>query len=319
LWEFYPLTAFVIASCLFQVKYLNKALACFSASIVTPLNYVFFSTATIATSSVLYKGFNVDSIVIALTIVMGFLVIVVGVALLFQYNLKMSKLALMSRHIIDINDEEVVLETPADDDPFKLMSEMFPVDPSKYKISSARVRPLETRLADGSPDLDGNPDNYVRVEEPDPTIAHPTDTMIVPNNIIPQVSLSQQIQQRTDMMILASDQIPSITSPDLNLLIPISKLTSHILPLSGTGIPSNSNQVTIDIPAIQAPDQSTSDNNQPKVKTNVYGAGQNPKAEIGDIESVYEEGSETGKNSDNAVGVGITIRSEWQPPGGFKG
>lgn len=113
--SFWPLLGFVIFTCIFQINYLNKALAAFSATIVTPLNYVFFSTCTLVTQAVLYKGFNVDTVRSAITVVMGFLVIVAGVALLFQYNLKMSKLNLNVNHIEDINDEEINDYKPVED------------------------------------------------------------------------------------------------------------------------------------------------------------------------------------------------------------
>lgn len=98
-WGMYPLIGFICIAVVFQIIYLNKALAAFSTSIVTPLNFVFFSTTTLITSAVLYqgifhlmKGFNVSSVVSAVSIIIGFLVIVSGVALLFQYNLKLNKL-----------------------------------------------------------------------------------------------------------------------------------------------------------------------------------------------------------------------------------
>ena len=92
-WPIYPLIVFTIASAIFQVNYLNKSLQYFTTSIVTPVNYVFFSTATLVTSAVLFRGFNVASPLDGVNIVLGFLVIVIGVALLFQYNLKLNKLA----------------------------------------------------------------------------------------------------------------------------------------------------------------------------------------------------------------------------------
>ncbi|KAI8901661.1 magnesium transporter [Globomyces pollinis-pini] len=57
-WGFYPLTAFIGLSAVFQIHYLNLSLLYFSNSIVTPVNYVFFASFTIITSAVLYQGFN---------------------------------------------------------------------------------------------------------------------------------------------------------------------------------------------------------------------------------------------------------------------
>ena len=50
LWPLYVLIVFMILAALFQISFLNKSLQYFSASIVNPVNYVFFSTATIITS-----------------------------------------------------------------------------------------------------------------------------------------------------------------------------------------------------------------------------------------------------------------------------
>ncbi|KAJ3347696.1 hypothetical protein HDU91_006720 [Kappamyces sp. JEL0680] len=92
-WPIYPLMAFVLGMAIFQINYLNKSLQYFSASLVTPVNYVFFSTATLVTSAVLFRGFNVTTTAAGVSIVLGFCVIVIGVSLLFQYNLKLNKLA----------------------------------------------------------------------------------------------------------------------------------------------------------------------------------------------------------------------------------
>ena len=91
-WAMYPLMAFTLFCAIFQVNFLNKSLQHFSTSIVTPVNYVFFSTATLITSAVLFGGFNVSGASDAIQIIMGFLVIVIGVSLLFQYHLKLNKL-----------------------------------------------------------------------------------------------------------------------------------------------------------------------------------------------------------------------------------
>ncbi|KAJ1540023.1 hypothetical protein HK405_012141, partial [Cladochytrium tenue] len=87
-WPIYPLFAFVVFTICVQIHFLNKALNRFSTAVVTPVYYVCFTTATLISSAVLFKGFAVDSAVSGATLVMGFLVIVGGVALLFEFNLK---------------------------------------------------------------------------------------------------------------------------------------------------------------------------------------------------------------------------------------
>lgn len=140
-WGIYPLMAFVLVTVVFQVKYLNKALEHFSTSIVTPLNFVFFSTATLVTSSVLNQGFPVKSAIEGLTIISGFLVIVIGVALLFQYNLKLNRLSQV-RWIEDINTLDEVEEGEKDNErnPFSLMKESFPFHPKIAPIHYVRTQ-----------------------------------------------------------------------------------------------------------------------------------------------------------------------------------
>ena len=60
---------------------LQKALNLFNASLVTPTYYVYFTSSTIVTSAILFRGFSGSAIGIA-TMVMGFMVICTGVVLL---------------------------------------------------------------------------------------------------------------------------------------------------------------------------------------------------------------------------------------------
>ncbi|KAI8615082.1 magnesium transporter, partial [Chytriomyces sp. MP71] len=81
-WPIYPLLAFVVFFILFQVHFLNKALSSYSAAIVTPIYYVFFTTATMTSTAFLFQGFPVGNAVSGVSILFGFLTIVGGVALL---------------------------------------------------------------------------------------------------------------------------------------------------------------------------------------------------------------------------------------------
>lgn len=77
--------AFMIVSgicILTQMNYLNKALSQFPTSIVNPLYYVTFTTATLCASFILFKGFNTTDAVNTLSLLCGFLVIFSGVYLL---------------------------------------------------------------------------------------------------------------------------------------------------------------------------------------------------------------------------------------------
>ncbi|KAI9787557.1 MAG: hypothetical protein M1839_000087 [Geoglossum umbratile] len=80
-WFLYVLFVFVITTLVTEIIYLNKALNIFNAALVTPTYYVFFTSSTIVTSAILFRGFKGTPGSIA-TIVMGFLQICCGVILL---------------------------------------------------------------------------------------------------------------------------------------------------------------------------------------------------------------------------------------------
>ncbi|KZF19736.1 DUF803 domain membrane protein [Xylona heveae TC161] len=65
-----------------QMNYFNKALSQFPTSIVNPLYYVTFTTATLCASFILFKGFNTTDAVNTISLLCGFLVIFTGVYLL---------------------------------------------------------------------------------------------------------------------------------------------------------------------------------------------------------------------------------------------
>ncbi|KAL2053219.1 hypothetical protein ABVK25_006544 [Lepraria finkii] len=78
-WAFAIVT---ICCILTQMNYFNKALSQFSTSIVNPLYYVTFTTATLVASFILFGGFNTTDAVNTLSLLSGFLVIFTGVYLL---------------------------------------------------------------------------------------------------------------------------------------------------------------------------------------------------------------------------------------------
>jgi uncharacterized membrane protein len=80
-WFLYVLLVFVVATLLTEIIYLNKALNLYNAALVTPTYYVFFTSATIVTSAVLFQGFKGTPLQIV-TVIMGFLQICSGVVLL---------------------------------------------------------------------------------------------------------------------------------------------------------------------------------------------------------------------------------------------
>lgn len=99
-WFLYVLFAFVITTLVTEIIFLNvspkkgldlmlrqnltiqqKALNLFNAALVTPTYYVYFTSATIVTSAILFQGFKGTPTSI-ITVVLGFLVICSGVVLL---------------------------------------------------------------------------------------------------------------------------------------------------------------------------------------------------------------------------------------------
>ncbi|KAI6245028.1 putative magnesium transporter NIPA4 [Erysiphe necator] len=80
-WFLYVLLAFVVSTLITEVIYLNKALNLFNAALVTPTYYVFFTSSTIITSTILFRGFS-GSVTSIITVFNGFLVICAGVVLL---------------------------------------------------------------------------------------------------------------------------------------------------------------------------------------------------------------------------------------------
>ncbi|KAL1925493.1 uncharacterized protein VTP21DRAFT_376 [Calcarisporiella thermophila] len=67
---------------LIQMNYFTKALDAFSTNVVNPIYYVFFTTATILASVILFQGFNTSSTVNIASLFCGFLTIFAGVFLL---------------------------------------------------------------------------------------------------------------------------------------------------------------------------------------------------------------------------------------------
>lgn len=84
-WFIYLVLAITIITLLIEIVYLNKALNLFNTALVTPTYYVIFTTMTIVSSIVLYRGFDASPVDVA-TCVLGFLSICSGVALLHNSN-----------------------------------------------------------------------------------------------------------------------------------------------------------------------------------------------------------------------------------------
>lgn len=99
-WFLYVLFVFVVCTLLTEIVYLNvshpepvniftnhnyfsqKALNIFNAALVTPTYYVYFTSATLITSCVLFRGLHGATVSQIITIILGFLQICSGVVLL---------------------------------------------------------------------------------------------------------------------------------------------------------------------------------------------------------------------------------------------
>ncbi|KAI9054940.1 hypothetical protein LZ554_002083 [Drepanopeziza brunnea f. sp. 'monogermtubi'] len=80
-WFIYVLLAFVIFTLVTEIIYLNKALNLYNAALVTPTYYVIFTSCTIVTSIILFRGFK-GSPTSIVTVILGFFTICAGVVLL---------------------------------------------------------------------------------------------------------------------------------------------------------------------------------------------------------------------------------------------
>ncbi|KAI0097757.1 magnesium transporter NIPA-domain-containing protein [Nemania sp. FL0031] len=80
-WFLYVLFVFILGTLATEIVFLNKALNIFNAAMVTPTYYVYFTSTTIITSAVLFRGFKGTAVQI-ITVVFGFLTICSGVVLL---------------------------------------------------------------------------------------------------------------------------------------------------------------------------------------------------------------------------------------------
>lgn len=96
----------VVICILTQMNYFNKALAQFDTSIVNPLYYVTFTTATLLASFILFGGFNTASMVDVISLLSGFLIIFSGVYLLdiSRHNPETENNQLFSTQTDGLND-----------------------------------------------------------------------------------------------------------------------------------------------------------------------------------------------------------------------
>ncbi|KAI9207625.1 magnesium transporter NIPA-domain-containing protein [Polychytrium aggregatum] len=191
-WQVYPLIPFVAGCGVTQINYLNKALNDFSTAVVTPIYYVFFTTSTLICSSILLKQFfTFPNFATGATALIGFLVIVGGVALLFQYSNKLAKEELARSPTTSTYE----LEGINNGDPRALLQNASPLTD---RISPSSIDPDKVKRAT-SPTA-GNLRNRT------------TDPYISPDRSVHDLSQStESILPQSDPYHSSAETIPALT------------------------------------------------------------------------------------------------------------
>ncbi|KAI7823599.1 magnesium transporter NIPA-domain-containing protein [Gamsiella multidivaricata] len=141
-WFIYVTMVFVACTLLTEINYLNKALNLFNTAIVTPVYYVFFTSATLVASVILFQGFSASASSI-MTVVMGFFVICAGVVLL-QTSKKaaLSEAIKRSRSTLELqpeDDTERILEDEKDLEPGPIGLRAVPFDSIRQMVRASTM------------------------------------------------------------------------------------------------------------------------------------------------------------------------------------
>ncbi|KAG0951279.1 hypothetical protein G6F57_000618 [Rhizopus arrhizus] len=97
---------FTVVICIMvQMNYFNKALELFPTSVVNPIYFVCFTTATIVASAILFQGFNTDNPVNIASLLCGFIIIFIGIYFL-NSTTKNHDMDESERILIDDSDDE---------------------------------------------------------------------------------------------------------------------------------------------------------------------------------------------------------------------
>ncbi|XP_075703789.1 NIPA-like protein 2 isoform X1 [Rhinoderma darwinii] len=79
---FYVMAVAMVASCVFQVKFLNQAMQLYNATEVVPINYVFFTTSAILAGIIFYQEFRDAALLNIFMFIFGCLLSFLGVFLI---------------------------------------------------------------------------------------------------------------------------------------------------------------------------------------------------------------------------------------------
>jgi hypothetical protein len=219
------------------------------------------------------------------------LTIVIGVALLFQYNLKLNKLAQV-RWIEDINDEEEN-EQEKEIGPIDLMRDIFPFDGKERPAS--QIVPKSSTYVRSSEHIQEAPlGAYVRSqEEISAEIKGNAMPAIPETHIVPISAQSHAIHLMMENSI--SSNAPLTGARDANDEEPIS--------------PMSIQSVAIDIPREETPNPSKEDSKTNKHQPQV-------PVSVGDIESDFTEDDSESYQESMSDTSSIAPAKLWRPPAG---
>ncbi|CAL1610514.1 unnamed protein product [Knipowitschia caucasica] len=88
---FYVMFVVMVASCAFQIKFLNEAMKMFDATEVVPINYVFFTTSAIIAGIIFYQEFEDLALLNILMFVFGCFLSFLGVFLIARNRPKIKQ------------------------------------------------------------------------------------------------------------------------------------------------------------------------------------------------------------------------------------
>jgi len=85
-WKFILLLLFLITCICVQMNYLNRALDVFNTAIVNPIYYVFFTSAVIIASAILFQEWKHMEAVDAVASIVGFLIVIIAIFILSAFK-----------------------------------------------------------------------------------------------------------------------------------------------------------------------------------------------------------------------------------------
>lgn len=88
---FYVMFVVMVASCAFQIKFLNQAMKMFDATEVVPINYVFFTTSAVVAGIVFYQEFEDLALLNIMMFILGCLLSFLGVFLIARNRPKIKQ------------------------------------------------------------------------------------------------------------------------------------------------------------------------------------------------------------------------------------